>query len=137
MSIHLVYPVNFSKKSAPWSIGNNLYQQLKKIDEVKIYQWTSYEKINPKKGDILIGHAHPNPYTVFRRSLNNTNWKKKILIQPFNSDPYQMSYLFSCIDQCDIFFAITGKYWFDNIDTSEYFLFTYLSFKSRISKGIL
>jgi hypothetical protein len=115
MSIHLVYPVDFSKKSAPWSIGNNLYKALKKIDTVKVYQWTSYEKIVPKKGDILIGHAHPNPFTVFRRSLDNSNWRKKILIQPFNSDPLQMSYLYSFINDCDLFFAITGKFWFDNL----------------------
>jgi hypothetical protein len=115
MSIHLVYPVNFSKKSAPWSIGNNLYKALEKIDDVKVYQWTSYEKIVPKKGDILIGHAHPNPFTVFRRSLYNPNWQKKILIQPFNSDPLQMSYLYSFINDCDLFFAITGKFWFDNL----------------------
>ncbi len=118
MSIHLVYPVDFKKKSAPWTIGNNLYNELKKIDDVKIYQWTSFEKILPQKGDVLIGHAHPNPFTTFRRSLLNSNWKEKILIQPFNSDPLQMSYLNECIDHCDIFFAIMGRYWFDNLNKS-------------------
>ena len=82
MIIHLVYPVDFKKISAPWSMGNNLYKHLSKWHKVKVYQWTSYEKILPKKGDILIGHAHPNPMTCFRRSLDNVNWAKKIILQP-------------------------------------------------------
>ena len=115
MTIHLVYPVNFNRISAPWSIGNNLYNYLIKNFDVKIYQWTSYEKANPKKGDILIGHAHPNPFTCFRRSMRSNLWQKKILMQPFNCDPYQVSYLYKIIQDVDIFLAITGDYWIDNI----------------------
>jgi glycosyltransferase involved in cell wall biosynthesis len=117
MVVHLVYPVDFSKRSAPWSLGNHLYKFLtKKKISVKIYQWTSCEKIKPKKNDILIGHAHPNPYSCFRISSNHPNWKKKILLQPFNSDKYQMSYLHNIINEVDLFLAISGEYWIDNID---------------------
>lgn len=116
MIIHLVYPVNFKKISAPWSMGNALYNYLSKKHEVKIYQWTSYEKITPNKGDILIGHTHPNPMTCFRRSLNDKNWKKKIILQPFNSDKLQASYIFKIINEVDSFIAITGDYWFKYID---------------------
>ena len=116
MIIHLVYPVDFKKISAPWSMGNNLYKHLSKWHKVIIYQWTSYEKILPKKGDILIGHAHPNPMTCFRRSLDNVNWAKKIILQPFNSDKLQASYIYKIINKVDLFIAITGDYWFKYID---------------------
>ena len=119
MTIHLVYPVDKTKISAPWSLGNNLYKYLVELKkDVRIYQWTSYTKIKPKKGDILIGHAHPNPLTCFRRSLNSNKWKSINLLQPYNEDPYQMSYLNNVISKCDNFFAITGDYWFDRIQNS-------------------
>lgn len=115
MNIHLVYPVNKKKISAPWSTGNNLYNYLSKFFKVKVYQWTSFEKIDPDDGDILIGHAHPNPLTCFRRSMLSNKWGKKILLQPYNGDPYQMSYLYKIVQYCDFFIAITGKYWFESI----------------------
>lgn len=119
MTIHLVYPVDFSKISAPWTLGNNLYRYfISKNFKVKVYQWTSFEKIHPKKNDILIGHAHPNPLTCFRRSMKSKKWKSINLLQPYNEDPYQMSYINNFIRDCDNFFSITGNYWFDRIDKS-------------------
>ncbi len=115
---HIIYPFNPKKNINPWSIGNNLYLTLKKKYKVKLYTWTSLEKIDPNKNDILIGHAHTNPYTVFRRSINNENWYKKILIQPFNCDPKQMSHLYDLIPICDEFVAICGKYWLKNLKKS-------------------
>ncbi len=112
---HIIYPFNLKKNINPWSIGNNLYLALKKKYNIKIYTWTSLEKINPNKNDLLIGHAHTNPYTIFRRSINNENWYKKILIQPFNCDPKQMSHLYDLIPVCDEFIAICGKFWIKNL----------------------
>ena len=74
---HIVYPFDLNKKINPWSIGNNLYLALKEKYNIKIYNWTSIQKIFPNKGDILMGHPHTNPLTVFRRSLSNKNWSKK------------------------------------------------------------
>lgn len=121
MTIHLVYPVDFSKISAPWTLGNNLYKYfVSKNFKVKVYQWTSFEKIIPKKNDILIGHAHPNPMTCFRRSLDSKKWKSVNLLQPYNEDLYQLAYLNKIIDKCDRFFAICGEYWFDRIKNSAF-----------------
>lgn len=119
MTIHLVYPVNQNKIAAPWSMGNHLFKFFKKINyDVKVYQWTSFEKIIPQPGDILIGHAHPNPITCFRRSLKSPDWKKKYLLQPYNEDIYQMSYINNFINEVDYFFAITGEYWFKRIENT-------------------
>ena len=70
----------------------------------------------PEKGDILIGHPHSNPLTIFRRSLSSNNWSKKILIQPFNGDLGQMSHLYDIVLKCDHFLAICGSYWIKYIN---------------------
>jgi len=117
---HIIYPFDLKKKINPWSIGNNISFALKKNFLIKNYYWTSLEKINPKKGDILIGHSNPNPFTIFRRSIKNKNWEKKILIQPYNEDPKQMSHLFDVIKECDYFLAICGDYWFKRVNRSKF-----------------
>ena len=119
-TIHLIYPYNLEKKKNPWSIGNNIWYALSDKFHIKNYNWMSLKKIEPIEGDILIGHAHSNPYTIFRRSLENTKWSKKILIQPYNEDPLQMSHLYNIIPKCDYFLAICGKFWFDRIKNSKF-----------------
>lgn len=119
-TIHLIYPFDLKKKINPWAIGNNISLALKNNFLIKSYYWTSLEKINPRKGDILIGHCNPNPFTVFRRSIKNKNWEKKILIQPYNEDPKQMSHLYDVMKDCDYFLAICGEYWFKRIGRSKF-----------------
>jgi hypothetical protein len=117
---HIIYP--FSKKldTNPWSIGNNLVRTLKKNFKIRNYLWTSIEKIIPNKGDILIGHANSNPFTIFRRSIDNKLWAKKILLQPYNEDLYQLSYLYDLIPKCDSFLMLCGEYWFDRLKYSKF-----------------
>lgn len=117
---HLIYPSNLKKNINPWSIGNNISIALKDKYKIKNYYWTSIEKIYPNKGDILIGHCHPNPLTIFRRSIKNKNWGKKIIIQPYNEDPKQMSHLHDVIKECDDFLAICGEYWYNRISKSKF-----------------
>jgi glycosyltransferase involved in cell wall biosynthesis len=117
MTIHLVYP-HQNKISAPDVIGYVLSQALSSLGPVITYNCDSIGKIVPKPNDILIGHPHPFPFTIFRRSLNNTNWSRIIILQPFNLDVNQVGYIDSIIDRCDRFLAITGKYWFNRIDQS-------------------
>lgn len=119
-TIHLIYPFDLRKNINPWSIGNNIYYSLKDKFEFNFYSWTSIEKIIPKEGDILIGHAHTNPYTVFRRSIDNSNWNKKILLQPYNEDPKQMCHLYDLIPKCDLFISICGSYWFNRVKKSPF-----------------
>ena len=113
---HIIYPFDLKKKINPWSIGNNLYYVLKNNYKIKIYNWTSIKKITPQKNDILIGHPHSNPFTIFRRSLKSELWSKKIIIQPFNGDLGQMSHLYDIINECDNFIAISGSYWIKYIN---------------------
>ena len=115
---HIIYPFDLKKKINPWSIGNNLYYALSKNYKIKTYTWTSLKKIYPNKNDLLIGHCHSNPYTIFRRSVSNNNWYKKILVQPFNGDVKQMSHLYDIMPMCDDFIAICGTYWMKNLEKS-------------------
>ena len=117
-TIHLIYPFNFSKRKTPWEEGNQIYLALKKNYKFKFYSWLSIEKINPDKGDILFGHSHSNPYTVFRRSMKNNKWSKVILYQPYNEDKYQLSYLHKVLPYCDEFITLCGPYWFKRINKS-------------------
>ncbi len=119
-TVHIIYPSNIHLDVNPWSIGNNVIKSLKKFFNIKTYLWTSLGKINPNKGDVLIGHCNSNPYTIFQRSLSNKNWSKIILLQPYNEDPLQLSYLYNVVPKCDYFLAICGDYWFKRIPTSKF-----------------
>ena len=78
----------------------------------------SFQKIHPKKGDILLGHPHSFPFTTFRNSLSNKNWEKVIIYQPYNEDPFQLSYINRFINECDQFIALCGDYWFKRVNKS-------------------
>lgn len=119
MTIHLVYP-HRNKISAPNVIGHKLIQVLSKIDNVKAYEWDSFSVIKPAFNDVLIGHVHPAPGTIMRRSLKIPGWKRKILLQPYNEDLKQVGYLDSLVDYCDSFLAITGSYWFERVPQSPF-----------------
>ena len=117
MTIHLVYP-HKKRISAPDVIGYILSQALSSVAPVVTHEWDSMYKIVPSSDDILIGHPHPFPFTVFQRSMDNSLWSRVIILQPFNLDVNQVGYLDSIIDRCDLFLAITGKYWFDRLEQS-------------------
>jgi len=117
-TIHLIYPFDLKKRKTPWEEGNQIYFALRDKFHFKIYSWFSIEKINPQKGDILLGHSNSSPLTIFRRSMKNPKWKKIILYQPYNEDKYAISYLHSVLPYVDIFVASCGSYWFKRIEKS-------------------
>ena len=119
-TVHLIYPTNIFLDINPWSIGNNVVRALKNDFNIKTYLWTSLGKIYPNEGDVLIGHCNPNPLTIFQKSYRNKKWSKVILMQPYNEDPMQLSYLYNIIDKCDYFLAICGDYWFKRILKSKF-----------------
>ena len=117
-TIHLIYPFDLKKRKTPWEEGNQIYFALKDKFYFKFYSWLSIGKINPKKGDILLGHSHSNPFTIFRRSMKNDKWKKVIMYQPYNEDTYSLSYLHSVMPYIDVFVALCGPYWFKRVKKS-------------------
>jgi hypothetical protein len=119
-TIHLVYPHGL-RISAPDAIGRNLGQRLEQCYKVVYYNVEDLMTIRPGLGDILVGHAMPSPFTCFRRSLKQPGWRRVILITPYaHGDPGNNAFINSFIQQCDLYLAITGNYWFGSIRNSIY-----------------
>jgi len=119
-TIHFVYAFG-PNKSCPNAIGNELTIRLSENYLVVQHQWDSQDIITPQRGDILLGHPHHNPKTVFRISVRDRRWARKIMICPFSHGDYSFSaFQDSVIRDCDLYMAITGSYWFDSIDKSLY-----------------
>jgi glycosyltransferase involved in cell wall biosynthesis len=119
MTIHLVYP-HKKIETAPNVIGYRLLEFLGKFEHTIAHNYDEVFKINPKEGDVIIGHPHPASYTVFRRSIKNKGWRRKIMLSPFNHDPRQVGFVDDFIDDVDLYLAITGNYWFKRIKGSQY-----------------
>lgn len=120
MIIHFIYP-HKNRIRTPDIIGIKIFEYLRQRYKIKIYDWDLFKKIYPRKGDILIGHLHPNPLTIMQRSFYSKNWEKRIIIQPFNGDKFTNSFLNSFVRDCDLFITICGKYWYDSIKLSPLF----------------
>lgn len=111
--IHLIYP-HQARISAPDVIGYKLLTELGRDCPIQAHDFDRMYRIDPEPGDILIGHAHPLPGTVFRRSLRRKEWARRILLEPFNANWNQVGFIDEVIDDCDLFLAITGAYWFSH-----------------------
>ncbi len=118
--VHLVYP-HGNRVSTPDAIGRNLGERLEKIYNVHYYDWDEFSIIKPGPNDILIGHACPIPYTIFRRSCQQAGWKRKLLLSPHcHGDDHQPAFNEHVIHNCHLYLAITGCYWFNDIKNSGF-----------------
>jgi hypothetical protein len=118
-TIHLIYP-HKRINSAPNVIGWKVYDFLSQKYNVKVYDWDKFGIIIPNDGDILIGHPHPNPFTIFNLSYTNIKWGKRIVLTPFNCDLKQNAFLDKYIYTADNYIAITGNYWSSNLSNSYF-----------------
>lgn len=120
MKIHLIYPHKNINRT-PDVIGYKLYRFLSNHFKVILYEWDSFEKINPASGDILLGHLHPNPFTVMHKSFFDKKWGKRFILQPFNGNKYNLLNIDKYIHFSDGYFAICGKFWINSMQKSDYF----------------
>lgn len=119
-TVHLVYP-HLPRISTPDAIGYQLGQRLEQYYSVKYYDWDEIRVIKPAPGDVLVGHPHPSMYTCVRQSLAQPGWRRKLLLGPYcHGSDVQVAYYDAPIDACDLFLAITGKYWFGSIESSAF-----------------
>lgn len=119
--IHLIYPSE-NKISTPHTIGRNLKLSLENFYEVKTYFYDEYLTITPGKADVLIGHWHPNPFSVFRMSTKKKGWKRIIALAPFCPDhsAWQNAFGNKIIEKCDSFLAISGNAWIKRLKDSPF-----------------
>lgn len=115
--VHLVYPHGASI-AAPWSIGRVLSEKLREHYDVRQYDWDEIRTIRPRPGDVLLGHPHPAPWTVFRRSARQEGWRRIIALWPFKTEPSEVAFADAIVRRCDLNLAICGNYWFARLDES-------------------
>jgi len=117
--VHLVFP-HGNQTSTPDAIGRELGRRLEDRYEVVYYNWAELGVIEPEPGDVLLGHPHPDPRSVFRRSLRQVGWRRRLMLAPFNhGDLRQIAFEDSMVSGCDLILAITGPYWFRTVEDSE------------------
>jgi glycosyltransferase involved in cell wall biosynthesis len=118
--VHLVYP-HGPRLSYPDAIGRHLADRLGTRYEVVLHDWDAPTAIAPEPGDVLLGHPHPAPWTVFRRSAARTGWHRVIDLAPYHhGDRVQVAFHDRVLPLCDLFLAITGDYWFGGIAQSPF-----------------
>jgi glycosyltransferase involved in cell wall biosynthesis len=120
MTVHLIYP-HGPKTSCPDAIGREVGKRLAKIYPVVLHDWDEFGYITPREGDVLVGHACPIPCTVFKRSAKRTGWRRVVLLSPHcHGDPHQPAFNDRVLPYCDVYLAITGNYWFNDLPNSLY-----------------
>jgi glycosyltransferase involved in cell wall biosynthesis len=96
-----------------------LGKRLERFYNVRYYNLAGVAKIIPNPGDILIGHAFPIPFTIFRRSCEDKRWGRVLLLSPHcHGDNHQPAFNEHVIYDCDLYLAITGNYWFRDVPNS-------------------
>jgi glycosyltransferase involved in cell wall biosynthesis len=114
-----LYPHDNNRISTPDAIGCQLGRRLQAHYEVIYHDYTELGVIVPELGDVLLGHPHPDPRSLFRRSLNQDGWQRRLMLAPFeHRDFRRISFEDSLIERCDLILAITGSYWFQTIEDS-------------------
>jgi glycosyltransferase involved in cell wall biosynthesis len=117
--IHLVYP-HGNRISTPDAIGRELGRRLETRYKVMYHDWSERDAIVPEPGDVLLGHPHLDPNTVFRLSVQLDGWQRRLMMLPFNHrDLRQVAFTRSIVPKCDLFLAITGPHWFQTLENSR------------------
>lgn len=113
--VHIVYPHGASI-ATPDAIGRHLGEFLESHGhEVVLHDWDSPKRIRPRQGDLLVGHPHPIPGTVLRRSWDDPAWARRLVLCPYVPDLFQAAFTDEFVRSGDGYLAITGKAWFDAV----------------------
>ena len=118
-TVHFVYP-HRQRISAPSAIGRHVGARLEARGyEVVHYDIDEARVIRPGTNDVLLGHPHEAPWSVFRRSAARSGWRRRLLLMPYvHVDDYHASLADSVLRNCDLFLAITGSTWFESVSSS-------------------
>jgi glycosyltransferase involved in cell wall biosynthesis len=117
-TVHLVYS-HGPRTACPDAIGRKLGERLATRFEVVHHDWDGFEHIPASPNAALVGHAHPLPFTTFRRSARG-DWGRVVLMQPLSTSRSVNGFLFSTLDRVDRFLAIMGPYWGDQVTRSAF-----------------
>lgn len=119
-TLHLVYP-HGARISCPDAIGRNLARRLADHFTVRAYDWDDRATIRPAPGDLLLGHPHPSPRTIFRTSARQPGWRRVVMLCPYaHGDLRQVAAWDTVLPHCDHYLAITGNYWMRTLPDSPF-----------------
>jgi glycosyltransferase involved in cell wall biosynthesis len=119
-TVHLVYPAA-SAISCPDAIGRNLATRLAKRHRVVHHEWDTIGLVRPGPDDVLLGHPHPAPWTIFRMSARMPGWKKILVLCPYaHGSKGQVAFLHSSVRRAHRYLAITGPYWWRRVDAGPF-----------------
>lgn len=124
--ISYVYPrdnPNLSKwpERAPFSITYNVFQALKQIDDVLLYDWKERGVIKGGKSDILIGHPSlmDGADRIWDRSCRESDFGLKIAMLPLSHRMIEYCWgLEPFVPLVDGIFGIMGQYWYETWNNS-------------------
>lgn len=105
----------------PYAIGRKVALALRaRGHEVVQWDWDDDRVIDPEPGDVLAGHAHFVPWTIFRRSVARPGWRRVVMVQPYAHGRMEyVAFIDAVLPRCDQFLAITGSHWFSRVAGSE------------------
>ncbi len=119
-TVHLVYPSG-PAISCPDAIGRNLAQRLARRRRVVTHPWDAIERLRPAPGDVLVGHPHPAPWTIFRMSARSPGWRRIVVLCPYaHGEKGQVAYLHSSVRRAHRYLAITGPYWWRRVPAGPF-----------------
>ena len=123
---HIVYATDPTSQRTPFTIGNRLEKIFSERGYcVRTYDWDDKGTIKPSSSeDIIIGHPHPFPGSIFRVSVKNPDWRKRILMCPYNDHKPFTAYFRKTLDYVDGYIAVTGPYWASTKERREIIPFT-------------
>lgn len=123
-TVHLVYPSG-PAISCPDAIGRNLAQRLGLRRRVVTHPWDAIEVLRPAPGDVLVGHPHPAPWTIFRLSARMPGWKRIVVLCPYaHGAKGQVAFLHSSVRRAHRYLAITGPYWWRRASSGPFAAWT-------------
>jgi hypothetical protein len=119
-TVHLVYP-HGPRISTPDAIGRQLGRRLEAHYDVRYYDWDERRTLRPAPGDVLLGHPHPAPWTIFRRSAGRAGWRRVLAMAPYqHGQPNMIAYMEAVMGRVDQYLAITGNHWFQGVGASPF-----------------
>jgi len=118
-TVHFIYPRDLSRNDTPFAIGNELGRRLQADYPVRFHDWRSTERLDIGPGDVLIGHPHRRRHTAFQQGLATPALRRRLVLAPYVPDLRQVAWLDPIVSRCDLFLAITGRYWFERIAESS------------------
>jgi glycosyltransferase involved in cell wall biosynthesis len=120
-TIHFIYPYG-DHIGCPAAIGRETGLRLRRWGyRVAHYRLDDFRRIKPADGDILLGHPHWNPYTIYRRSVGLSGWARRIAMFPFaHGLTGYAAFADRAVRQSDQMLAIAGRYWTQTAPDSIY-----------------